>query len=366
MHLCLGLISGTILFLVALSGALYCFAPEIQALTQPYRKITPASGPVLSAAAILSICEEIIPGEKPGRIYYHGTNKALEIVYYRNKKPERALFVHPYNGRILKDKNLQSDPIQVLFYFHRTLLLPKGELITGSATFLFLFLLVSGIWLWWPRNKAASKQRFRIKWTASPKRLGYDLHSTIGFYSCWLGILFAITGLSFSFPWFAKSIYAVTGASESSIVQTAPVSVSADSSALPIDFNSAVDLVWKTAQQDAQKYKRIMLVLPAQPGGPILLRGNPDPDQLYRSDFRYFNQFNGKEIVGDYVWGNYVNATVPADYLKRMNYDIHTGAILGLPGRILAFIGSLLIASLPVTGFLLWKRRPLKEVKGEK
>jgi len=43
-----------------------------------------------------------------------------------------------------------------------------------------------------------------------------------------------------------------------------------------------------------------------------------------------------------------------ADKLDKMNYDIHTGAILGLPGKILAFLVSLIIASLPITGFLLW------------
>ena len=42
-----------------------------------------------------------------------------------------------------------------------------------------------------------------------------------------------------------------------------------------------------------------------------------------------------------------------------MNYDIHVGAIGGLTGKIIAFIVSLICASLPVTGFLVWwmKRR---------
>jgi uncharacterized iron-regulated membrane protein len=42
-----------------------------------------------------------------------------------------------------------------------------------------------------------------------------------------------------------------------------------------------------------------------------------------------------------------------------MNYDIHVGAIGGLTGKIIAFIASLVCASLPVTGFLIWwgKRR---------
>jgi len=37
-----------------------------------------------------------------------------------------------------------------------------------------------------------------------------------------------------------------------------------------------------------------------------------------------------------------------------MNYDIHVGAIAGMPGKIIAFLASLLSASLPVTGFIIW------------
>ena len=46
-----------------------------------------------------------------------------------------------------------------------------------------------------------------------------------------------------------------------------------------------------------------------------------------------------------------------------MNYDIHVGAIGGLPGKVLAFLLSAIIASLPVTGFLIWWGRRNKEKK---
>jgi uncharacterized iron-regulated membrane protein len=50
-----------------------------------------------------------------------------------------------------------------------------------------------------------------------------------------------------------------------------------------------------------------------------------------------------------------------------MNYDIHVGAILGLPGKIIAFLASLIPASLPVTGFLIWwgKKKKGKKESGE-
>lgn len=63
-------------------------------------------------------------------------------------------------------------------------------------------------------------------------------------------------------------------------------------------------------------------------------------------------------INGPYT-GKYSEANL-GQLLRRMNYDIHTGAILGLPGKILAFLASLVCATLPVTGFVIWWGRRKK------
>jgi uncharacterized iron-regulated membrane protein len=52
-----------------------------------------------------------------------------------------------------------------------------------------------------------------------------------------------------------------------------------------------------------------------------------------------------------------------ADKLLRMNYDIHTGGILGLPGKIIAFLAGLVFASLPITVFSIWYGRTYKKKK---
>jgi uncharacterized iron-regulated membrane protein len=46
-----------------------------------------------------------------------------------------------------------------------------------------------------------------------------------------------------------------------------------------------------------------------------------------------------------------------------MNYDIHIGAVLGYPGRIVAFLAALIAASLPITGLLIWLGRRKKIAK---
>ena len=51
------------------------------------------------------------------------------------------------------------------------------------------------------------------------------------------------------------------------------------------------------------------------------------------------------------------------DKLMRMNYDLHTGAVFGLAGKIFAFLISLLIATLPISGFYIWWGRNKKKKK---
>ena len=51
--------------------------------------------------------------------------------------------------------------------------------------------------------------------------------------------------------------------------------------------------------------------------------------------------------------------------MNDMNYDLHVGQVLGLPGKIIAFLASLICASLPITGFIIWwgKRNKSKNKK---
>jgi uncharacterized iron-regulated membrane protein len=58
-----------------------------------------------------------------------------------------------------------------------------GTYVVGIPVIIFLIMLITGIVLWWPKNKAARKQRFRFQWkdTTQWKRKNYDLHNILGF-----------------------------------------------------------------------------------------------------------------------------------------------------------------------------------------
>ncbi|MNR17528.1 hypothetical protein D3C85_1341940 [compost metagenome] len=52
-----------------------------------------------------------------------------------------------------------------------------------------------------------------------------------------------------------------------------------------------------------------------------------------------------------------------ADLVEATNYDLHTGQLFGWFGKIIACIASLISASLPVTGFIIWWKKRKKKKK---
>jgi len=109
-----------------------------------------------------------------------------------------------------------------------------GKLITGISTLVFLFILSTGIILWWPKTKAKLKQHLTIKWSGW-KRINHDLHIVIGFYCAIFLFAFAFTGLAWSFEWFNNGIYWVTGTENkrpeppASVYQATAIPVSTES-----------------------------------------------------------------------------------------------------------------------------------------
>lgn len=129
---------------------------------------------------------------------------------------------------------------------------------------------------------------------------------------------------------------------------------------------AAADQLWtKYLKEDPAFKGSIDVHIPEDTKGAIEIAKNPDPNTYWKADYRYFDQHTLKEIEVKHVFGRFKN-TSTADKIIRMNYDIHIGAIAGLPGKILAFIASLIAASLPITGLVIWIGRKKKKSKQPK
>ncbi len=358
-HLWLGLSSGLVVFIISVTGCIYAFQSEIRDLTQPYRFVEYQDKPVLMPSRLKEIAENELPGKKIHGVLYPKPGQAAQVSFY-DFDPEYyyITYLDPYTGEVLKVKDENADFFRIVLMGHFYLWLPPaiGQPVVATATLIFLMMLISGIVLWWPKNKKAAKQRFSVKWSARWRRKNYDLHNVLGFYITWVAIILAVTGLVWGFQWFAQGLYKVAGG-EKSLVYAEPES---DTTQIMESDIPAIDRLYVRLRAENLLAEAIEVHAPATKSSAIEVSINSDSKTYWKTDYRYFDQYTLAEVGVDHIYGRSADAGM-ADNLIRMNYDIHTGAIIGLPGKILAFFASLIAASLPVTGFYIWWGRKNKK-----
>jgi uncharacterized iron-regulated membrane protein len=356
-HLWLGLSSGLIVVFLGITGCILAFQKEIESVTNQYQ-YTAASGAELLAPSVLKEkADAALPGKHSHSIAYRKPGYAAQVSYYSlDADYYYIVYMNPYTGAVQKVKNMNRDFFRVVIMGHYYLWLPPaiGQPIVASATLVFVLMLITGIVLWWPKNKAARKQRFSIKWSAKWRRKNYDLHNVLGFYATWVALFIALTGLVMGFQWFAKSVYWVTSGGKQMVAFYEPVHPVGTPSAIP-----AIDRVWEKMMNENPAAAIVEVHVPGNDSTSIEAAINPEAGTYYKADYRYFDQYTLEELSVKHMFGKYAEASA-ADKLSRMNYDLHVGAYWGLPGKMLAFFASLIASSLPVTGFIIWWGRRKK------
>jgi uncharacterized iron-regulated membrane protein len=356
-HLWLGLISGALIVFLGITGCILAFEKEIRDVTDPYRFVEVQQKPVLPPSALIPVAEKAMNRPALG-IEYGDPGKAVAVAYYDETNYVLS-FLNPYSGEVLKVKDMTRDFFRIVLDGHFYLWLPHhiGQPIVASATLVFVIMLISGIILWWPRNRAARKQRFSLKFNMSFKRLNYDMHNVLGFYASWIAIFIAITGLVWGFEWFSKSLYYATTGKELP-PHVHPVS---DTTMAQKAMVNPEDRLYTELKAMTKSGETMTIYRPTLKTDPLEGAINHRPGTYYNTDYYHYDRYTLKELPATGVYaGSFKDAAV-GDKLRRMNYDIHVGAVLGLPGKILAFTASLICASLPVTGFLIWRGRRRKK-----
>lgn len=199
LHRWLGLTTGLVVFVVAITGCLFVFEEEWrEAFQHKYLHVDETKGTRKSITALTAIVQKAYPEEKITQIRFL-ENKDAAFVFHT--KRALAVSVNPYTGRIIGHRNLKKDFMSVVLDIHLNLLLGHvGKEIVRWNVLIFFILCLSGLVLWWPKQKRFFKQAITIKWkTKNWKRLNWDLHSVPGFYALFVLLIISLTGIFWVF-----------------------------------------------------------------------------------------------------------------------------------------------------------------------
>jgi uncharacterized iron-regulated membrane protein len=372
-HLWLGMASGLVVVILGITGCLYCFIDEIRPIVYQDRIFIPANeqthrvplqrlrekadAALLKKVPLLDI--EIHTDNIHTTVfrYRERNNKANSYVnyfinYYR-------VYMNPYTGKVIKVENTKWEFFNLVVMLHCCLLLGHlGTQIITWCTIIFMVMLVSGIYLWWPRNKVSSVKRFQFKWnkTTSWKRKNYDLHQILGFYVFIIAFFIALTGLAMLLPTLDKGIkYLVSGGKIREVESGIHDHHMMGTNYSGPNPKGIMDHVLNQAINDSPGISKFSLSLPKSASDPIKVQSYQEQSRHHADRIFSFNANTGALTKNQ----SFV-ALAPADQLYELYYDVHVGALLSFPGKILAFLVSLITASLPVSGFLIWKNRGKK------
>jgi|SRR5690606_1602713 len=357
LHLWLGLLVGLIFSVSAITGSFLAFEEELEPVVYP--KLHYCHPPTPQAERLpldilfhrarqhlanIGIHQVRILGQESNRTYiFRSEGDRLE---------QHAIAINPYTGDVQFAIQGKKHFFAVTEDLHRNLLMGKvGKSISGAACLSYIIVLITGLYLWWPKNKKMLKKRLQIKWDAKIKRLNWDVHAVGGFYSFPLVLLMVITALTWSYTWFNDGIFYV--------MDGKPREKFSTNFSLP--NTPDIDLPVEKSYQEALRLMpyegQINISLPTGDADAIYVSREiadaPIPNMV---DYHLFNQYTG-ELVHTELYKDQTNGMK----LRRMMFPLHTGSIGGLTTKLIYTIICLYAASLPFTGLWVWLGRKKKK-----
>lgn len=375
LHLWVGLVTGLVIFIVSVTGCIFVFEEEIFNFVHSEITQIAETGPEKPVSVLLAAAQEQLGEQRPvnNLIVSNRSDRSFIFEASGDRKPEEwgffyfsqvdyidRVFVNQYTGKVLGVVDVKYEFFHIVEQVHRQLLLtrPVGRFIVGVSTLIFIFMLLSGIVLWWPKNYKQLKRNIKIKWNARWKRVNYDLHNSVGFYVLPFALLIAVTGLVWSFNWWENGIYQLLGGNDKKLFRKelpALVHYSADTS-----LNKG-DLIFAKLRKEVNgEWERMVLNFPSESNKQVMgfVHTTNNKDGWKGASYFYFDGRDGR--LFDSLPHEKKSLAMK---WRNSNYFIHTGGIYGLWSQVLAFLASLVCASLPVTGCLIWWEKRKKSRK---
>ncbi|AKF81580.1 peptidase [Myxococcus fulvus 124B02] len=273
-HLVVGIVAGIVVAIMSVTGVAIAFEHQVLDWADSEARTVAAPGPDaarLSLEEMIAKAREAKPdAQVSGVTVFPSETSATQVALGR----AGVVFVNPYTGEVRESsaKGWRSF-FQVMVEWHRWIALggdnrAVGKAITGACNAGFLFLAISGLYLWWPRKWTLKTVRpvlwFRRGLKGKPR--DFNWHNVIGFWTLPVLIVLTASGMVISYKWASDFVYTLTGNAPpaqqgpgSAGMKVAPPSESAARK----DLGSLLAVV----QEQAPTWESITYRLPSPPRG---------------------------------------------------------------------------------------------------
>lgn len=381
------------LIVLAITGTIYCFQPQIEPLLYPgLLRVTPQGEP-LSPQTLLERARAAAPAGAVATTYTmrNDPRASAEFIFRLPSGNSESLYLDPYSGAVLGSLSVEDRFMKQVRLLHRALLAGKpGELLMELAGCWTLVMIATGLAMWWPRLRESGVRAFAMRPASGRRGRWKEIHLMLGASLAIGALVFVLSGLPWTAFW-GKQFKAITTAANLG----RPADGEAGHAHAPVrEGNHA-------AHGDHRRHGRTMESLPlseipwatgltAVPVGTSASAGHAPigldrvvaiagsrgagagcqvalpgtPDAVYSVSCFPSDPKAERTLHIDPHSGNIVRDIRYDDYgpvAKAVSYgtSLHMGRYFGLANQIACAAISLGLMALAITGFVMWiKRKP--------
>ena len=210
-HFYAGLLVIPVVVIMCLSGIVYLFKPQIDGLVYgDLRSVTPASKTVSFGeqreAAQRSVGESgLVLGMAPPP----ARDRATEFDAFDADGRDLTIYVDPYTGQVKGSRDDARTLSSLALDLHGNLLTARflegdgmwGDRLIELAASWAIVLVITGLYLWWPRGRSLRSALTIRRGAKSRRTLWRDLHAVTAVLFSFVFLFFLLTGMSWTGVW---------------------------------------------------------------------------------------------------------------------------------------------------------------------
>jgi uncharacterized iron-regulated membrane protein len=361
-HRTIGLFAGAIIVLVGVSGSIIAFREgidewlnaSVMRVEIPPQPVYRPLDEILAAAAAA-----VPPDGKLERLTMPRHSASAAAITYMVETDDLdsyfyEMFVDPYTAKVKGqrlylhgDKTLSQPLIPIIMAFHWTLLLGvNNAYMLGAVSILVFLSVLVGLILWWPLN-GNWRLGLKVKWGASPERIAYDVHRSVGVYFAAILLVVLFTGVSMIFKPATRAVATLFSPvrADPDYGKSTPIPGRS-----PIGVGEAVTIADKVFPDGRLHW----ILLPSTPNAVYVVgkQSNDEPNRTKTYRNVGIDQYSGQVLhVQDRN-----NFTAGETFLEWL-FPLHSGEAFGEIGRPVVLLIGLTPLTLYVTGFLRWRQK---------
>lgn len=206
-HLWAGLIIGLVLAVQGISGAILAWRAPLDRVVNRQLYVVAPGGPRLSYEELAARARAARPGAELEHLRASAEADAPVMLGFTDD-----IYVHlnPYDGTVLGFRPRFGDALGWVEGLHKYLRLRPalGEPIVGTVALGFIFVILTGVVVWWPATQRALRAGISLNWKLSGRPWNLSLHKTVGIYVTLVVLVSAVTGAPIALKWLQRSFIA--------------------------------------------------------------------------------------------------------------------------------------------------------------